>query len=645
MKIVFIILSLQFLASCQTSGGGETGAGIIAGHQNVPKTFTLTTPLNRNYTTGETIVFSLEFPLAVTVTGSPRLPVTIGVTSGEAVFASVSGKVLLFNYTVGAGDLDTDGIGVGTTLNLNGGSILYNTVENAGTAISVPMLTSVLVNAPVDTAPVANNLTPAAFDEDTESVITLSYSDVDGDLATSCTLLGVNGVIVSTACACSSGTCTVGVTGNPNHSGSASFTYRVTANGKNSNSASATLTINPVPDPPVTTALSPGSFNEDTQSVITLPYTDAESDQASSCALSGLTNVVVTQACACTAGVCTVGVTGTPNYNGGASFGFTVTANAQTSNSSTATLTISPIDDAPVTSSITPAAFNEDTQELITLVYSDAESHQASLCAVANLTNVTVTQACACASGVCTVGVTGAPHYYGAGSFTYTVTANTLTSNQATATLSILSVEDPASLGAIGSQATDPGVNTTPIAFTFTDPDGAVCSSARLSMTSSDTTIVSSGVVTWGGTAPNCTATITPLTKAGSTTITITASDGGLPNKTTSFVLTVNGAILSWEYPLNTAITTYDFGTPGANTSVILKLKNIGNAASDNVVITDNAGDPYLSQMNSCTTLAPGATCDVTVDWDNAGGTGFRQEIYSASITGSSADVTVSGTK
>ena len=90
----------------------------------------------------------------------------------------------------------------------------------------------------------------------------------------------------------------------------------------------ASLTITAVNDPPVVYDISPAAFNEDTQSgVITLSYTDVESDQATACTISNPTNVTVTQACACDgAGVCTVRVTGTANYNGSASFDYTVTA-------------------------------------------------------------------------------------------------------------------------------------------------------------------------------------------------------------------------------------------------------------------------------------------------------------------------------
>ena len=104
---------------------------------------------------------------------------------------------------------------------------------------------------------------------------------------------------------------------------------------------STNVTITAVNDPPVANAISPPAFAEDTQSIITLSYTDPETDLATACAVSSLTNVTETQACSCAAGVCTVGVTGTPlGYDGPASFNYTVTAATQVSNNATATLTI-----------------------------------------------------------------------------------------------------------------------------------------------------------------------------------------------------------------------------------------------------------------------------------------------------------------
>jgi hypothetical protein len=92
---------------------------------------------------------------------------------------------------------------------------------------------------------------------------------------------------------------------------------------------------------PLAVAISPANFNEDTESLMTLVYSDADSDLAATCSISGPTNVTETTACSCTAGgVCTVGVTGTLNYNGAGSFNYTVTANLVVSNTVSSTFTI-----------------------------------------------------------------------------------------------------------------------------------------------------------------------------------------------------------------------------------------------------------------------------------------------------------------
>ncbi|HXH31251.1 MAG TPA: tandem-95 repeat protein [Bacteriovoracaceae bacterium] len=368
----------------------------------------------------------------------------------------------------------------GNPLNYNGIASFDYTVTATG--LTSNTATSSLTISAVDDVPVANNITPAAFDEDLQSVVTLSYSDVESDLASSCAVTSVSNVTVTQGCACAAGTCTVGVTGSPlNYNGPANFTYTVTSNGLTSVAATASLTVSPVNDAPVAANIAPASFNEDLQGLITLSYTDLEGDLATACTLSGLTNVTQTQSCACAAGTCTVGVTGTPlNYNGAASFNYTVTATGQTSAAAAATLTIDAVNDAPVVASITPAAFNEDTQGIITLSYSDVDGDSATVCAVSGLTNVTETQVCACAAGVCTVGVTGSPlNYNGAASFNYTVTAAGQLSNSTSATLSITPVND-----------TPIAANITPVAFnedvqsiitlSYNDVDGDSATSCSL---------------------------------------------------------------------------------------------------------------------------------------------------------------------
>lgn len=94
---------------------------------------------------------------------------------------------------------------------------------------------------------------------------------------------------------------------------------------------------------PVVSDISLTSFTQEAESAtITLPYTDADNDLATHCTVSALSHVTVSQACSCSAGVCTLKVTGAAGYIGSASFAYTVDAGGEVSNIATATLSITP---------------------------------------------------------------------------------------------------------------------------------------------------------------------------------------------------------------------------------------------------------------------------------------------------------------
>lgn len=534
-------------------------------------------------------------------------------------------------------------VGVTGTANYSGAAS-FNYTVTANSVVSntaTATLTIVMVNDP----PVAANITPAAFNEDVQSIITLSYTDPDSDQATTCTISSPSNVSVTQACACAAGICTVGVTGSSNYNGAASFGYTVTANSQTSNTATATLSITPVADAPVAINITPAAFNEDVISNITLVYSDAEGDLATSCATSGLTNITVTTACTCVVGTCTVSVRGNTNYNGIASFNYTVTANSQTSNSATASLTISSVEDAAVATNTTPAAFNEDTQSIITLTHTDVDS-QSTSCAITSPTNVTVTQACACASGVCTVGVTGTANYFGAASFAFTVSSNSVTSNSATATLNITSVNDVPTISAIGTQSGNMNSPTPSIAFTVTDVETSLNCASSITMTSSDTGLVANGSVAWSGSAPNCSAIITPTNGAsGATTITFTVSDG-TTSASSNFTLNINGVVLAWTNSGGTIITSHDFGDPNADATVNVFVKNVGNQTSGAITVTDAGTTNRIQHTGTCPTLAAGATCAITINYTDANPGGLKTETFTASSPGAVSGVlTVTGTR
>ena len=76
------------------------------------------------YGIGDEIEVTVTFSENVTVTGSPRLELTIGSSAKNAAYKSAAGSKVVFGYTVASGDSDTDGISIAPDkLTLNGGTI------------------------------------------------------------------------------------------------------------------------------------------------------------------------------------------------------------------------------------------------------------------------------------------------------------------------------------------------------------------------------------------------------------------------------------------------------------------------------------------------------------------------------------------
>src|SRR3989339_1231005 len=563
--------SVTITQACACDGGGVCTVGVTG------------TPLNYsgaasfNYTVTANSAVSNSAAATLTIGSSDSAPVASAIT--PASFNEDTQSIITLSYTDADSDLATtcslsalssvtitqacacDGGGVctvgvtGTPLNYSGAAS-FNYTVTANSAVS-NSASATLTIGNTDDARVASAITPASFNEDTQSIITLSYTDADSDLATTCSLSALSSVTITQACACDGGgVCTVGVTGAPlNYNGAASFNYTVTANSAVSNSASATLTINNTDNAPVASAITPASFNEDTQSIITLSYTDADSDLATTCSLSALSSVTITQACACDGGgVCTVGVTGTPlNYSGAASFNYTVTANSAVSNSASATLTINSTDDAPVANSIIPANSDEDVQSVITLSYTDVEGDLATACALANLENVTISSACACVAGSCSVGVTGVSNYHGAAGFDYTVTANGLLSNSAAATLTINSTDDAPVASAITPASFNEDTQSI-ITLSYTDADSDLATTCSLSALSSVT--ITQACACDGGGVCTVGVTGTPLNYSGAASFNYTVTANSAVSNSASATLTIGNTD---DVPVASAITPASF--------------------------------------------------------------------------------------
>ncbi|MCR9064014.1 MAG: choice-of-anchor D domain-containing protein [Cytophagales bacterium] len=122
------------------------------GVNSTPPTITsVTVPASGTYISGQNLDFMINFSENITVNtigGTPQLSLTIGATTRQAVYTSGSGtSSLLFRYTVQTGELDIDGISVGT-LSANSGTLRDASSNNANLTLnSVGSTTAVLVDA------------------------------------------------------------------------------------------------------------------------------------------------------------------------------------------------------------------------------------------------------------------------------------------------------------------------------------------------------------------------------------------------------------------------------------------------------------------------------------------------------------------
>src|SRR5690606_1213270 len=67
------------------------------------------------------------------------------------------------------------------------------------------------------------------------------------------------------------------------------------------------------------------TMTEDFERKIVLNYTDANGQPATSCTISNLTNLSISEACLCTGGICEVKIKPFPDFSGSASFKYSVT--------------------------------------------------------------------------------------------------------------------------------------------------------------------------------------------------------------------------------------------------------------------------------------------------------------------------------
>ncbi len=215
------------------SGTTQTGALQIAlGAVSALPITAVGTPAAGSYRAGTALDFTVNFGSAVTVTGTPRLALTVGAATCYATYASGSGtSALVFTYTVQAGNTDTDGIAITSSeIDFHGGTIedevhtaIYPTLNNVGAT------NAILVDT---TAP---TITSAASAEGT-MVSPLPYSvTADETIA----LYGATGLPTGLALNTATGV----ITGTPTELGTYHATVSATDLAGNTGNLAVTFTV------------------------------------------------------------------------------------------------------------------------------------------------------------------------------------------------------------------------------------------------------------------------------------------------------------------------------------------------------------------------------------------------------------------
>ena len=303
----------------------------------------------------------------------------------------------------------------------------------------------------VNDAPVAQDQS-VTTNEDTAVAIDLVANDIDGD-----TLTYV--VVNQPAHGTLSGTApNLTYTPAENYSGADSFTFQVNDGALDSNVATVSITVTAVNDAPVAQEQSV-TVNEDAAVAITLVATDVDGDS--------LTYIVVSQPVHGTLGGTVPNLTYTPSagYTGNDSFTFKVNDGSVDSNLATVSITVTPVNDAPVAQDQKLSVDEDSKNNPVKLMATDADDDSLTYSIVTVPAHGTLT------GKLPNLKYNPADNYFGEDSFTFKANDGALDSNVATVTITIIGVNDgPVAYNQDITVAQDSSDN--PIMLNVADADG-----------------------------------------------------------------------------------------------------------------------------------------------------------------------------
>lgn len=464
---------------------------------------------------------------------------------------------------------------------------------------------------PINDEPVAAD-DSASTDEDTAvdiSVLT-NDSDIDGDkLTVQSASTPTNGTTVVNA----NGTITY--TPNANFNGKDEFTYTISDGNGGSHSATVTVTVLALNDAPVATD---DGYSVDEDGTLTVPAagvlgndTDVEDDSLNSILVSDTAN-----------GTLTLNTDGSFTYTPDADFNgtdtFTYKANDGSADSdpATVTITVNPINDAPVATDDSTST-NEDTPVTIDLLANDTDTESDSLSVEIDTgpTNGSVEQ-----NPDKTVTYTPDPDFHGTDTFTYLVTDGDK-SDTATVTVTVLPIND-APIAVDDSATTTEDVSVTiSVLDNDSDVDGDSPTVASVSDPANGSVVINQ----------DGTVTYTPDTNfEGSDTFTYTIDDGHGEMDTATVTVTI-GAVN------DPPVASDDSASTDEDTSVDITVLDNDSDIDGDVLSVVSASEP----ANGTTVVNANGTITYTPDPDFHGTDTFTYKIDDGNSGSDTATVTV----
>lgn len=319
------------------------------------------------------------------------------------------------------------------------------------------------------------------------------------------------------------------------------------SDGTATTTTSFTVTVDSVNDPPTITAIGNQTIQEDTPTAA-LPFTLSDPDTPAGSltvtATSSNTTLVPNANIALFGDGVSRTVTVTPATNQTGTTTITLTVSDGTATATTSfQVTVTPVNDEPAISAIS----NQSTTEgkataAIPFTVQDAETDAGSLTVTASSSNTALVTGANIviegSGGSRTVTITPTAGANGVTTITLTVSDGTATASTSFQ-LTVIDVNDPPTITAIPAQTTNEDIPTNAIPFTIGDPDTPIGSLA-VTASSSNKTLVPDANISISNSGATRNAIITPATNQfGTTTITITVSDGGSTAES-QFTLTVN---------------------------------------------------------------------------------------------------------